>query len=139
MNKFSLFFCLNLTCLWDNYLACFQDGGWNYIVPQEGKSIDLENLKEQLKESLPDYMVPSAIMILDAFPLTPNEKIDRKALPAPDSSSQRGEIIKPRNEVEHAIAEVWKHEPGIADDIDWESLGPVVSEGHVLRHGSYSD
>ena len=55
-----------------------------YVVPASGQSADPALLRSQLGQSLPDYMVPAAIVLLDALPLTPNGKLDRKALPAPE-------------------------------------------------------
>ena len=65
-----------------------------------------QSLKANLKKLLPDYMVPSAFVVLDAFPLTPNGKIDRRALPAPDLQG-KGEYIAPRNPIEEKIAQIW--------------------------------
>ncbi|KRD78052.1 hypothetical protein ASE43_20845 [Lysobacter sp. Root983] len=58
-----------------------------YVVPAAGAEPTGVQLHEALQAQLPEYMVPSAFMVLDAFPLTPNGKLDRKALPAPDGSS----------------------------------------------------
>ena len=55
-----------------------------YVVPASGQSTDPATLRAHLGQSLPDYMVPAAIVLLNALPLTPNGKLDRKALPAPD-------------------------------------------------------
>ncbi|MGA5817950.1 amino acid adenylation domain-containing protein [Kitasatospora sp. NPDC094028] len=58
-----------------------------YVVASDGAVLDPAELRAGVGESLPDYMVPSAVVVLDAFPVTPNGKLDRKALPAPDLST----------------------------------------------------
>jgi amino acid adenylation domain-containing protein len=58
-----------------------------YVVAKPGMSIDSAEVREHLRTKLPEYMVPAAIITLDRFPLTPNGKVDRKALPAPARSS----------------------------------------------------
>ncbi len=82
-------------------------------------------LRLHLAVHLPDYMIPSSFTVLDALPLTPNGKIDRKALPAPsetyDPAAAR-EIVRPRNETEEQLVEIWKQvlgkpDIGIQDDI----------------------
>src|SRR5262249_34754424 len=59
-----------------------------YVVAAADREIDAAALRSQLGTSLPDYMVPSAIVVLDALPLTANGKLDRRALPAPDLTPQ---------------------------------------------------
>ncbi|MET9173280.1 amino acid adenylation domain-containing protein [Streptomyces misionensis] len=54
-----------------------------YVVPVPGESVDPRAVRHRLAEALPDYMVPSAVVVLEALPLTPSGKTDRKALPAP--------------------------------------------------------
>ncbi|WP_338910501.1 amino acid adenylation domain-containing protein [Mycetohabitans rhizoxinica] len=62
----------------------------SYVVPKgDGTSIDPVLLRRQIAQQLPDYMVPAAIVLLDALPLTPNGKLDRKALPIPSFTSER--------------------------------------------------
>jgi amino acid adenylation domain-containing protein len=63
-------------------------------------------LKTHLARSLPDYMVPERILRLDAFPLSQNGKLDRKALPEPDT--QRGAYVAPETPAETTLAEIWE-------------------------------
>jgi amino acid adenylation domain-containing protein len=80
-----------------------------YIVPSEEKEPSISELREFLRKKLPDYMIPSAFVMLEKLPLTPNGKIDRKALPAPDLDLMREhEFTEPRNKTERIIAEIWK-------------------------------
>jgi aryl carrier-like protein len=65
-------------------------------------------LRQYLQTRLPDYMVPSAFVLLDELPLTPNGKVDRRALPAPEGDSQLTAYVAPRNAIEQALCEVWQ-------------------------------
>jgi amino acid adenylation domain-containing protein len=72
-----------------------------YVVPAAGGSIDSTAVRKQLAQRLPDYMVPAAIVELNALPLTPNGKLDRKALPEPEliSSSEWRAARSPKEEI----------------------------------------
>jgi amino acid adenylation domain-containing protein len=68
-----------------------------------------EELRDLVKERLPEYMVPAAVILLEALPLTLNGKVDRKALPAPDALelAVKSEYVAPRNAVEERLAAIW--------------------------------
>jgi acyl carrier protein len=70
-------------------------------------SVDAEELRGHLRESLPEYMVPGAFVVLEALPLTPNGKLDRKALPAPEHAADTDRYVAPRTPVEEVLAEIW--------------------------------
>lgn len=57
-----------------------------YVVPQPGEVLNATALRAELKQHLPDYMVPAAFVFLDKLPLTPSGKVDRRSLPAPDEN-----------------------------------------------------
>jgi amino acid adenylation domain-containing protein len=81
-----------------------------YAIPQSGKKPSVHELHALLRKKLPDYMVPSTIVMLDAFPLTPNGKIDTRALPAPaaDREILGVAFVPPRTPAEEALAEIWR-------------------------------
>ncbi|WP_164021363.1 non-ribosomal peptide synthetase [Pyxidicoccus trucidator] len=70
-------------------------------------SLDLGALRSHLQQRLPEYMVPSALVRLDSFPLTSNAKVDRKALPAPDSRAELRAYVAPRDDLEQQVADLW--------------------------------
>jgi acyl carrier protein len=69
----------------------------------------IPELRRFLKERLPDYMVPTQFMALAAMPLTPNGKVDRKALPKPDNyrANLAANYVPPRSDLEKQIADIW--------------------------------
>ncbi|HYK21434.1 MAG TPA: amino acid adenylation domain-containing protein, partial [Pyrinomonadaceae bacterium] len=86
-----------------------------YCVCNGIASVTSADLHEFLKDKLPDHMIPSAFVFLDALPLTRNGKVDRKLLPMPDwtSSDPGPAFVAPRTNVEQVLAEVWAETLGV--------------------------
>ncbi|MCG8313629.1 MAG: LLM class flavin-dependent oxidoreductase [Pseudomonadales bacterium] len=84
-----------------------------YYVPEEGANVDDSVVKESLARSIPEFMVPSLFVELQAFPLTPNGKIDRRALPAPVVGASSVEYVAPEGDVENQVVEIWKELLGV--------------------------
>lgn len=80
-----------------------------YIVWKQGESSQTGELRNFIKGHLPEYMLPSVFVEMDALPLSPNGKVDRKLLPAPDGARPELEqaFVAPRNEVEQTLANIW--------------------------------
>ncbi len=79
-----------------------------YVVAQPGEAIEVAGLRQALRQKLPDYMVPSFILLLDMLPLTANGKVDRKALPKPEAvTADRTAIALPQTQLERQIAQIW--------------------------------
>ncbi|OTA15525.1 Amino acid adenylation [Xenorhabdus beddingii] len=86
-----------------------------YLRPQEGAELMAADLRQQLARQLADYMLPGAFMILDAFPLTPNGKLDRQAFPTPDPSALvTHDYAPPQGRIETALAQIWQELLGAA-------------------------
>jgi amino acid adenylation domain-containing protein len=79
-----------------------------YVIALEPRSADAESLRKFLKQSLPDYMVPSYFVFLNSFPLTPHGKVDRKALPMPSRRDTQADktFVTPRSEIEKKLAAI---------------------------------
>ncbi len=79
-----------------------------YVVP-EGEQVSATGLRKALKTRLPEYMVPSVIVLLEKFPLNANGKVDRKALPPPDDAGigTEEEYVAPRTEFEARLCTMW--------------------------------
>jgi len=94
-----------------------------YLVPEEHRTVSdpqaqeklITGLRAHLRERLPEHMVPAAFVILDHFPLNPNGKVDKKALPIPQFRTQtlRVDHVSPRDPMERSLAGIWSHLLGV--------------------------
>jgi acyl-coenzyme A synthetase/AMP-(fatty) acid ligase/acyl carrier protein len=94
-----------------------------YLVTDQ-QALTVTAVREFLSGKLPNYMLPSAVLRVDSMPLTPNGKVDRRALPAPDTASKGrvGELVSPRTSQEKTLAAIWSEvlrveNVGIHDDL----------------------
>jgi amino acid adenylation domain-containing protein len=78
-----------------------------YAVPREGAALAAAALRRALAASLPEHLVPSAVVVLERLPLTPGGKTDRAALPAP-ALAGAAEYVAPRTATEERLAEIWR-------------------------------
>ncbi len=80
-----------------------------YLIPA-GEAPAASELRAFLKARLPEYMIPSAFVFLDSFPLTPNGKVNRRALPEPEISRSEADagFVSPRTQLEEQIAAIWQ-------------------------------
>lgn len=80
-----------------------------YVVPAQEVMLLTDELRSFLSQKLPEYMVPSAFVLLKDLPLTPNGKVDRRALPTPDQARPQlaATFVVPRTPVEEKLAEIW--------------------------------
>jgi amino acid adenylation domain-containing protein len=80
-----------------------------YLIARDGKTVNVDELRGHLKDKLADYMIPSAFMQMEFFPLTSSGKVDRRALPVPEGKRQIETVfVAPEGEIEKAIATIWK-------------------------------
>jgi amino acid adenylation domain-containing protein len=83
-----------------------------YVVEKEGAELEAREVRRYLGERLPDYMVPGAVVKLERLPLTANGKVDRGALPEPESDAG-GEYVGPRTHIEELVAGIWAEVLGV--------------------------
>ncbi|HEY0603159.1 MAG TPA: amino acid adenylation domain-containing protein [Herpetosiphonaceae bacterium] len=102
-----------------------------YVVAAHHADVTSADLLEFLRDKLPEYMVPSAVVMLHAMPLTPNSKVDRRALPAPTSADRETKrtIVEPSTQLEAQLASLWAELFG---------LSRVSTDDHFFALGGHS-
>jgi aryl carrier-like protein len=99
------------------------------VVPWDGAAPDAAELRGWLRDRLPEYMVPSAFVALDAVPLTPNGKTDRRRLPAPAQVEQERSYAAPAEGTEAEVGRIWEEVLGV------ERMGV---HDHFFERGGHS-
>ena len=97
-----------------------------YVVSRPEQALEISSLRSFGKEKLPQYMMPSVFVVLQSVPLTPNGKVDRKALPKPDKAEARTDApyLPPQTELERIVTDIWQH---------------VLKIGHVSLNDNFFD
>ncbi|WP_282793259.1 non-ribosomal peptide synthase/polyketide synthase [Streptomyces sp. CC224B] len=111
--------------------AATQDSGGHrrlvgYVVPAPGARVEPDAVRRTLGRTLPDYLVPSAVLVLSALPLNPNGKLDRGRLPDPGPAGGTARHVAPRTPTERALAAVWAevlHVERVGADDNFFALG----------------
>ena len=85
-----------------------------YVVPKQGQSPTVADLRRFLQAKLPDYMLPSAFMLMESLPLTPNGKLDRQALPPPETVRDQTPVMsRAPTPLEAGLSEIWRETLGL--------------------------
>jgi len=101
-----------------------------YVTPQPEQTFTTAALEAALRRTLPDYMLPSAWIVLDTLPLTPNGKVDRAALPDPEQTrSAATPFVMPRNSLEVVLAGIWA---------DLLAVEPIGVQDNFFKLGGHS-
>jgi enterobactin synthetase component F len=107
-----------------------------YVIPVDA-NLDTSELRRQLINALPDYMVPAHFMLLNEMPLTPNGKVNRKALPLPTWQASNS-YEAPRNQLEEMLTNLWAETLGLTlvgiRDNFFEIGGDSISATRILNH-----
>jgi acyl carrier protein len=81
-----------------------------YVIPHAPEALSITDLRSYLRAKLPEYLVPSAFVLLEAWPLTSNGKVDRRALPNPEELplQLQSAYVAPQSQLERTVATVWQ-------------------------------
>ncbi|MEN3328620.1 MAG: hypothetical protein V7638_3427 [Acidobacteriota bacterium] len=113
-----------------------------YVVAKQSPPPAINELRNFLRERLPDYMVPSIFVFLEALPLTPNGKIDRQVLPSPKAAAADKSIIRPRNSIERELSQIWASvlgipEPGVNENF-FELGGDSILAIQIIARANHA-
>ncbi len=86
-----------------------------YCIAREDGELDATELRSYVRARLPEYMVPSAVVTLQTFPLSSSGKVDRRALPAPDRGAALSERVPPNTQTERLLAQIWSEVLGVPE------------------------
>jgi amino acid adenylation domain-containing protein/non-ribosomal peptide synthase protein (TIGR01720 family) len=115
-----------------------------YLVSVDRQTAGVDDLRSFLKDRLPEYMIPSAFVFLDRLPLSPNGKVDRRALPVPDyaPATRERRLVGPRTEAEAILARIWSAVLGIdrigVDDNFFELGGDSILSIQIIARAAQS-
>ncbi|MEC0193642.1 non-ribosomal peptide synthetase, partial [Paenibacillus apiarius] len=90
----------------DDYLCA-------YVVPNDQVTLDTEAIREDIRQDLPDYMIPAYIVPLVQFPITSNGKLDRRSLPEPDRKGSGNKYVAPRDQTESVLVNIFREVLGV--------------------------
>ncbi|MGG4404333.1 amino acid adenylation domain-containing protein, partial [Paenibacillus amylolyticus] len=90
----------------DDYLCA-------YVVPNDQVTLDTEAIREDIRQALPDYMIPAYIVPLVQFPITNNGKLDRRSLPEPERKAERDKYVAPRDQTESVLVDIFQEVLGV--------------------------
>ncbi|MEW1658553.1 amino acid adenylation domain-containing protein [Streptomyces sp. NPDC093707] len=104
-----------------------------YAVPAPGGTLDTAEVLQQLRRTLPEYMIPGSLTVLAHLPTTPNGKANRAALPLPSNEAPAAEYVQPATKAEELVAEVWAEVLGIGLDKAGRFDNFFALGGHSLK------
>jgi amino acid adenylation domain-containing protein len=112
----------------DAFVLAVGDGHDRHLVAWLAAPADLDTarVRARLRERMPDYQVPAALVLVDRLPLTVNGKVDRSALPPPEPDTTTRRVVAPRDRVEREVARAWQEVLGVEQvsvDDDFFALG----------------
>jgi hypothetical protein len=107
-----------------------------YVVPHSGGTPTVDSLRRFVQNKLPEYMVPSAFVLLPSLPLTSSGKVDRKNFPAPGTARPDGDYVAPRDRTERQLVQIWEeilgtHPVGVTDNF-FDVGGHSLLAGRLL-------